>query len=385
MKQKLMVKYAFVSILLVAAALYFVVLPSDGVSAGPPEPTSGLARDIGTRLQPYQSPAAESSQPDGCLLEKAPSSFGAEEHPLGVLDQQTWDASADAMVLEGYSSTNYKDKGYMWAGYDMHEDPDGKIARSLVKFDEEEISRDRDIAEARLRVRLVSSWGYPDTSHTVRTYCITSTWAEDDVTWDNQPGYGESYGSRSIVHGAWGWYEFDVTDLVRDWRDEVRENHGIMLRVQDETSIGWRGFGTKESLYPPQLVIEYEVSVPQVYTITPDSAPGDGIVHITDLAGDNFQDGANVKLTLGENDVIRATNIVRVSDTQITCDFDLTGAAAGAWDVVVTNPDGHSGTLPHRFYVLPPILEEHRVYLPTILNGAVPLPPFLVYLPTILN
>jgi hypothetical protein len=259
----------------------------------------------------------------------------------------------------------------MWAGYDKYLEPDGEIARSLVEFDIRSISRDRDIAEASLRVRLVSSWGYPDTSHTIRTYCITSTWSEINVTWNNQPDYGEAYGSRSIVHGAWGWYEFDVTNLVEAWRDEPDTNHGIMLRGPEEADhAGWRGFGTRESLYTPQLVIEYEVLVPRVYTITPDSALGDGVVHITNLAGANFQTGANVKLTLGGTAIISATNTAVMSDTQITCDFDLTGAAPGAWNVVVTNPDGHSGTLPHSFYVLPPILEEHRVHLPTILNRA---------------
>ena len=387
MKRKLMVKHTFVSTLLVAAALYLLVLPSDGVNAGSPEPTPRPVMDIGAGLQSYQTPDAEPSHSDGRLLERAPSPSEVKS-PVGALDQQTLDANADAMVLEGYSSKNYGNEDDMWAGYDRHEDPDGKIARSLVKFNEGEISPDRDIAEARLRVRLVRSWDYPDTSRTIRTYCITSTWLENGVTWDNRPGYGESYGSRSIVHGAWGWYEFDVTDLVEAWRDEPDTNHGIMLRGPEEADhVGWRGFGTRESLYTPQLVIEYEVLVPQVYTITPDSAPGDGIVHITDLAGDNFQTGVKVKLTMGETVVISATNIVRVSATQIICDFDLTGAAPGVWNVVVTNPDGHSGTLPHGFYVLPPILEEHKVHFPTILNNAeAPPPPVLghrVYLPTI--
>ena len=49
---------------------------------------------------------------------------------------------------------------------------------------------------------------------------------------------------------------------------------------------------------------------------------------------------------------IDATDVVVVSDSQITCRFDLTGAATGQWDVVVTNPDTQSGTLPDGFTVL---------------------------------
>ena len=40
-----------------------------------------------------------------------------------------------------------------------------------------------------------------------------------------------------------------------------------------------------------------------------------------------------------------------MSSTQITCSFDLTGAATGTWDVTVTNPDTQSGTLAAGFTV----------------------------------
>jgi C1A family cysteine protease len=90
---------------------------------------------------------------------------------------------------------------------------------------------------------------------------------------------------------------------------------------------------------------------PTVTSITPDSAQNTGTVHITNVAGSNFQSGATVKLTrTGEAD-INATNVVVISSSQITCDIDLTGAVTGAWDVVVTNPDMQSGTLPGGFTV----------------------------------
>ncbi len=40
-----------------------------------------------------------------------------------------------------------------------------------------------------------------------------------------------------------------------------------------------------------------------------------------------------------------------MTGTKITCDFDLTGASTGTWDVVVTNPDTQEGTLPFGFRV----------------------------------
>lgn len=94
---------------------------------------------------------------------------------------------------------------------------------------------------------------------------------------------------------------------------------------------------------------------PVVTSITPSSGTQGAVVNVTDLAGSNFVDGAGVKLTrIGEPDIV-ASSVVVVTSSQITCALDLTGAAAGAWNVVVTNPDTQSATLTDGFtVVLPP-------------------------------
>jgi hypothetical protein len=85
--------------------------------------------------------------------------------------------------------------------------------------------------------------------------------------------------------------------------------------------------------------------------LTPSWGPNNGTTHITELAGDGFAAGTTVKLvTLGRPDITGA-NVVVVSSTKITCDFNLLGAAAGARDVVVSFPDGKTGTLLSGFTV----------------------------------
>lgn len=63
------------------------------------------------------------------------------------------------------------------------------------------------------------------------------------------------------------------------------------------------------------------------------------------LTGTGFQPGATVRLTrTGYSDTI-ASAVRVISPTQITCTFDLLGATAGTWNIMVTNPDGKtSGT-----------------------------------------
>jgi len=304
MKQNLLLKLFFIFTMLIATSLCLLGLPFDRVNADPPDPTPSLAMGIRTKLQPYQmfgiqpsqsdgrlltvaplpagangplpeptpgpgldiitklqsyqSPAVEPSRTDGRLFKEAPLPSEVEGSPIGTLAQQTLYAVADATVLQGYPSDNFGDTTDMWAGYDEYLEPDGKIARSLVKFNMS-LPPNQAITKATLRVYLVSSWDYPNISRTIMTYRVTANWAERGVTWSNQPGYGNAYGSRSIIHEGWGWYEFDVTSLVRNWYNGTYSNYGIILRGPEVSGLdaSWRSFSTREGSYGPQLVVEY--------------------------------------------------------------------------------------------------------------------------------
>ena len=229
-----------------------------GANVGPPELTPSPAMNIITKLQGYQSLAVGRSQSDGRLLEEASLSSGAEEAPIGTLAQQTFYAVADATVLQGYPTENCGSTTDMWAGFDESLEPAGKIVRSLVKFNLS-LPPNQIINKATLRVYLVRSWDHPNAGRTIMTYRTTGNWSESGVTWNNQPSYGNAYGSGSIVHEVWGWYEFDVTSLVSAWYNGTYPNYGIILRGPEvsELDAGWRGFSTREGVYSPQLVAEY--------------------------------------------------------------------------------------------------------------------------------
>ena len=89
---------------------------------------------------------------------------------------------------------------------------------------------------------------------------------------------------------------------------------------------------------------------PMITAINPNSAYNNSPVHITQISGANFSANPTVKLSRsGENDIL-ATNVVLTGATQIACDFDLAGAAAGFWDVVITSAL-QTTTLPNAFEV----------------------------------
>jgi len=107
---------------------------------------------------------------------------------------------------------------------------------------------------------------------------------------------------------------------------------------------------------------------PTIEAITPSGALNGKTVHGVGLRGIDFQPGASVKLTRVDQQDIMGGNVSVVDTSLITCDFDLDGAAAGSWNVVVTNPDGLSTTLVDGFTVYEAATFDQIVLLPLLMR-----------------
>ena len=91
---------------------------------------------------------------------------------------------------------------------------------------------------------------------------------------------------------------------------------------------------------------------PTVTGITPGAAYTGTMVTISNLSGTGFMNGATVNLNSTSDPTgISASSVVVISQNQISCTFDLTGASLGARNIVVTNSDGKTGILPNGFTV----------------------------------
>lgn len=97
------------------------------------------------------------------------------------------------------------------------------------------------------------------------------------------------------------------------------------------------------------------VPPPQLVAVDPSSGAQETIVPVT-LTGTGFRAGMTV--TLDANPPVSGANVSVVSSTEATADFDLTGVAAGTYDVTVTNADGCSSTLTGAFTVFVPSVFE---------------------------
>ena len=93
---------------------------------------------------------------------------------------------------------------------------------------------------------------------------------------------------------------------------------------------------------------------PTVTKITPSGSPNDDDVVSCEVEGTGFIVGASVNLSMeGQLDIKGNTSTIK--PTEIACSFDLSSAHVGAWDVLVTNEDGQSGTLPAAFLITYPV------------------------------
>lgn len=143
--------------------------------------------------------------------------------------------TGDAGIMQGFPNANTGLDMDMKVGYEL----DGcfglggaHISRGLVQFDLSTLPA-HSVTKATLYVHNSSacSWqGVPNAP--VTAYRITDHWNEGTVTWNNGPGFDESYGTVLIPLGSGyesAWREIDVTGLVNAWLHGV-PNHGVMLR-----------------------------------------------------------------------------------------------------------------------------------------------------------
>ncbi|MBI5732800.1 prepilin-type N-terminal cleavage/methylation domain-containing protein [Candidatus Jorgensenbacteria bacterium] len=109
------------------------------------------------------------------------------------------------------------------------------------------------------------------------------------------------------------------------------------------------------------LITVSDASGLSINSITPNTGVNTGSVSITTITGTNFQTGVSVLLRrLGQLDIAGVGFVVSNPTTISGGSFDITNATSGIWDVVVTNPDITTASLPGGFTVtsLPPLVSS---------------------------
>ncbi len=96
-----------------------------------------------------------------------------------------------------------------------------------------------------------------------------------------------------------------------------------------------------------------EYPAPAVKSINPGQGMNSGIIKINDLSGANFRAGASVMLSNDQME-IGASQVELISNNKLKCQFNLSNAEIGTYNVKVVNDDGKAGVLPNAFVVQGP-------------------------------
>ncbi|MFJ7368920.1 DNRLRE domain-containing protein [Lysinibacillus sp. NPDC098008] len=157
----------------------------------------------------------------------------------------------DAFTRESlaYQSINYGNTSSMVVGRSTND-----IWRSFVQFDLSAINPSYVLQASYLRLY------YKDlvpTSLRLEILNADNAWQETNITNLNRPHPIDLISSDFTVNTAKGYIEFDVLKIVKLWVALEKMNNGFIIRLSNETEFAQTTFYTRETILPPELVVEY--------------------------------------------------------------------------------------------------------------------------------
>ncbi|OGB85039.1 hypothetical protein A2994_00280 [candidate division Kazan bacterium RIFCSPLOWO2_01_FULL_48_13] len=177
-----------------------------------------------------------------------------------------------------------------------------------------------------------------------------------DTAWDGtkppsngEYGYRNSSGSAAIERRT----PIEPGGIKNSWQ---KANNSINFdTLPDPQVINW---GT-----PKSTNSQPTSAAPTIFLISPTIAEIDTALEMEAIEGDNFSINPAPRIELRDGtQIITATDVHVLTPTLIdSARFDLHGATAGQWDVVVINPDGQEGVFPNELELVEPEEDEDEL------------------------
>lgn len=211
--------------------------------------------------QAQEDPAPPPRNTDRAAPERTPEILAQTEQPDGVNTIIAIPASADAYIASGRPNDNFGSDA-LFLGYNLAGGNNYAAQRSLLRFDvENNVPDGAIINNATLRVYL--SFSSPDDDAPMGTVLrrLASPWDEANVTWNTEPVWTD-VDDTVYVGSDLTWYEWDMTELVENWKTAVYPNDGVEIIGDETVQQRERAFYSREtttSLYPI-LVVDYFLS-----------------------------------------------------------------------------------------------------------------------------
>jgi hypothetical protein len=165
--------------------------------------------------------------------------------------------SMDAQVVEGYPTSNYGDKSYLY----VQSDSSGSYLdeRAWLQFDLSGIPAGATITSATLEM---TAWKAQGGNLTVSAHSASDdSWSESGINWNNQPTIGSALDSTTLVSGQTGAYSWDVTSYVQtEYAGDQAASLVLKADSEGSTTALTYAFESKEwgtASQRPRLIITY--------------------------------------------------------------------------------------------------------------------------------
>ncbi len=172
--------------------------------------------------------------------------FDADANSTCTAAPTTLTSSADTMVSEAYSSSNFGTTA-MGGTYAL----DGSDTRTLINFSLPTAPSGCGLDTATLRLYNNT---IPSSPRTIQAYQNSASWTEGGATWSNKPATTGS-AATDVTGTSAAWLEFGVTAIVTSQMSG--SNYGFQVKDAAEggSTAYWTGIDVREQTNDPQLVL----------------------------------------------------------------------------------------------------------------------------------
>ena len=177
----------------------------------------------------------------------------------------------DAYVRSQSPNQNYYNSATLSMPFGS--EADGSVSRTYVYFEGlQEFISGITVSNAVFNAYLET---VPSVSSTVEIHSPESPWSPSAITWNSQPLFSSVvYASKACGSTAHAKKDFNITSLVQAWAQGLKDNYGIVLKSDSESSGTYGSFyGSRQSEYEnekPYLSITYTapISAPTQISVT---------------------------------------------------------------------------------------------------------------------
>lgn len=207
----------------------------------------GRNSDVFTEIQPigYNNMPTEIEVPPHNKM------FAIYEVQQPPIVTDIFNPTQDAFTREqtSYQSINYGTNSSMIVGRSTED-----IYRSFVQFDLSSINKSYVLKESHFRLYYKDS---APTNLKLEILNADRAWQETNITDLNKPNPINLITNAFTINKEHGYIEFDVLNIVKSWVALEKINNGFIIRLSNETEFGQTTFFTKESKFPPELIVKY--------------------------------------------------------------------------------------------------------------------------------